>query len=376
MKKSRLQRTLEALQKTPLNEFMGTGTPAGAAMDQRPDASGLRGKGAKFNFVPRDDSGEGWPYEDDGYMMYGRSMGNKGRDRGDRPGEHMGAPLTPRYQSTWESGPGMDESPDYDESQRHGHDKYRNVWKDTPDGREWTKLNNESMGAPFVNSPGNKLVSMDGPQHNVLHFSSNEEDMLPKKDNRGAANMYGGPGTIPGQGSSGRGWSSSPTFGDNPNDVWKPPQKEENDMKLQEFFDPEPIQAEKIDNPKQDYLKDQSDGDIENKVGQIYGDEDDNDDFSEELPSLQDLGIEPGDGFHPEDDDGFTDRLGSTTISLVPNAGFGGEFVSSPDKMGGARGTYGLHSDSKGSDDLVDKRSAWDVIELIVQNIKKSEEDL
>ena len=38
---------------------------------------------------------------------------------------------------------------------------------------------------------------------------------------------------------------------------------------------------------------------------------------------------------------------------------------------------YGIHTDGKRTPpDLVDKRSAWDVIELIVQKIRSSGEDL
>ena len=145
------------------------------------------------------------------------------------------------------------------------------------------------------------------------------------------------------------GWANMPA---RPEDEEDP---EKNPMKLREFFDPSPVPVEEIENPAQDHFGDQDDEDLENQMMP-----DEPEDFD---PSI-------------EDPESFQGRLGGTSIAIVPNMGHGGEFVSTPDKMGAARGTYGMHSDSKQPSDLVDKRSAWDVIELLVQNIKNSGEEV
>jgi len=368
VKKPTLIQLLTELNSKPLEEFAGTGSPAGAAMDQRPDMSGFRGKGANFNFKPRNDQGPEWPYEDDGYMQYGKSMGNKGRDRGSRPGEDLsGGPPTPRYQSTWEGGPEeVEESPDYEESQRHGLDKYRNVWRDTPDGKQWTKQNQdveEGMGSPGRIGP---FAPMDGPSMSSGRDArpvkdEDGEDVSqqvitpPYRDMSGPGNMWGGPGNIPG---TTGGWANMPP---RPEDEDDP---EKNPMKLREFFNPEPIPVQEIDNPEQDHFKDQTDDELE---GQIEtGDEEEM-----KASAIDDADFDPS----IEDQDSFSDRLGGTSISIVPNLGKGTEFMSSPDKMGGARGTFGLHSDGAGTPDIVDKSSAWDVLQNVVAAMgKKSEE--
>jgi hypothetical protein len=361
MKKRTLRESLERLQELDFVPGVSMAVPdANYTLSQR-------------NFHPWEEPTE-WPYEDDASTVGGpaNATGDTGQSGVGRGGVGMGGRAdvsggtrvpSGEYEKTWQ----QDESPDYDEEQRHGLDKYRNVWRDTPDGKEWTKLNNEAMGMPMQIGP---VPPMDGPQHDVLHFSSGteEEDMLAAQDNRGPATQWGGPSTIPGQS---RGWAASTTIGDDPGSVWKvPDEKEDDNMKMHEFFCPEPVPVEEIDNPDQDGLKDQSDADIEP----------DHEEHEEELDGpegLTDLGVEPGDGFEPErPDPGFTGRLGGTSIKIVPKMGPAGEFVGSPDQMGAARGTYGMHTDGKQTQDLVDKRSAWDVIELLVQNLKNSGEDL
>jgi len=377
MKRKSLTEFLDDLNEAPLEEFAGTGSPAGAAMDQRPDMSGFRGKGAAFNFKPRNDAGTEWPYEDSAYAQYGRSMGNKGRDRGDRPGEDLsGGPPTPKYQNTWEGGPEeVEESPDYEESQRHGLDKYRNVWRDTPDGKQWTKQNQdveEGMGSPGRIGP---FAPMDGPSMQSFGRDAKPvkdvdgDDVSPEvitppyRDMSGPGNMWGGPGTIPG---ATGGWANMPP---RPEDEDDP---EKNPMKLREFFNPEPIPVEEIDNPEQDHLEDQSDDELEGQM--------DSEEPGEEMKvsaiSDKDFGDEEG-GFDPsiEEPDSFSDRLGGTSISIVPNLGKGSEFISSPDKMGAARGTFGLQADGGKGNDIVGKSSAWDVLQKVVTAMSQNSEE-
>lgn len=342
-----LAEALDLLQEEFLDEFAGTGSPGGAAAVDRPDTSGVRMRGAPQNYKPRKDAGPQWPYEDDNLTMYGHSMGNKSRDRGDRPGEDVsGGPPTPKLQHTWEGA-------DWDELQRHGDDKLRNVWKDTPDGKRWSEMNNEAMGSPTQTGP---VSPMDGPQHDVLHFSSGTEegDMLPDQMNTGPAGQWGGPGTIPGQS---RGWAASPAMGDD-HGVWGIPRdkKEEGHMKLREFFDPSPVPTEGIDNPGQDHFKDQSDEDLEADVDRTYGGGESNDDFAE--PPEGALG---GD----EEDGGFTGRLEPTSIFVLPKMGQGTEFLADPTTHGAARGTYGIHTDST-DHELVSKGTAWDVLQRVI----------
>ncbi len=351
------------------------------------------------NFDPVNEPGS-WPYEDDSETEQGpaNATGETGQSGVGRGGvgwggrsDKSGGTRRPSaaYDRTWQQEdidrfgrPGrqvrwrkidggwtlgmFDESPDYDEEMRHGKDKYRNVWCDTPDGKRWTRLNRESMGSPMQVGP---VPSMDGPQHNVLRFSDDDiDDMLARQDNRGPAGQWGGPSTVPAQS---RGWSASPAFGDKPEDVWRvPDEKEENAMKLREFFCPEPVPVEEVDNPDQDHFKDQSDARIEDRIEEPAGDEEHDEGDG---ASLQGLGIEPGDGFEPSDDEnGFAGRLGGSTISIVPSTGPAGEFLMSPDKMGAARGTYGIHTDSKKPNDLVDKQSAWDVLQWVVASMGKN----
>ena len=383
MKKLTLTDSLKRLNSRPLNEFAGTGSPAGAAMDQRPDMSGFRGNGAKINFDPRNDAGPEWPYEDDGYMAYGQTMGNKGRDRGDRGGEDVsGGPPTPKLQSTWEGGPDeVEEGADYDEQQRHGDDKYRNVWRDTPDGKDWTKLNNESawsvvegMGSPGRVGP---FAPMDGPSHGMGRDAGPVEDengdpitpqQLPTKykDMSGPGNMWGGAGTVPG---ATGGWANAPYRPEDDQDPRKNP------MKLKEFFSPAPVPVEEVENPDPRHDHDQSDEDVESQIDANFGSQD-NDEEGEELMGPPGPGLEDMDDMMGDHDDmgppGFTGRLGGMSLNVLPRPGAAGEFVSSPDKLGAARGTFGLHTDGSQPNDVVDKSSAWDVLQKVVSALNSN----
>jgi len=280
--------------------------------------------GFRRNFDPVKKSGE-WPYdtaeaedseapEKTGQSGIGRGgIGWGGRDD---VGGGVREPSS-AYLKTWQ----QDEGADWEEEQRHGDDKYRNVWRDTPEGEEWTEMNNEAMGSPSVNSPGNTLSAMDGPQHDVLNFSGSVDDMLPKNNPNGPGNMWGGPDMIPGQV---RSWGNSPKMGGNPEDPWRVP--EERDMKLREFFNPEPVTAEEIDNPAQDHLEDQGDDELE---------------------------LDASAATEPED------------IEIIPHLGQPTDFVMSPTGFGNARGSFGMHTDAV-DHDLVDKGSAWDVLQKVV----------
>jgi hypothetical protein len=142
---------------------------------------------------------------------------------------------------------------------------------------------------------------------------------------------------------------------DDPDSVWKIP--EERDMELKEFFDPSPIKPEPLTNDDQQYLNDQTDEDLESKIDRIWPDDDDSCEFGDEQDE-EDGGEERS----------FAGRYGGETIMMIPNMGKGVDFVMSPDKFGAARGTYGMHTDNKkvASSDLLDKRSAWDILQHVI----------
>jgi hypothetical protein len=347
MKKRPLVESLDMLQEELLAEY---DFMAGPGMIDRPEAAGDKNyntlRGASKNFQSFDDNGSAWPYEDDGEVSLGIPSweGGKGAwGRGDRPGSDVsGGPPTPRYQSTWAGGPDeVEEGADWDELQRH-NEPVRNVWRDTPDGKRWSEMNNEAMGVPFQTGA---VAPMDGPSLSSARDARPVEDengdpispehIPPKvKDMSGPGNMWGGPGTVPG---ATMGWANMPPRPEDENDP------EKNPMKLREFFDPTPVPPGEIENLGQDYFKDQTDEELE--------------------PD-----IEP-EGMGIDDPDSFSGRLGGTSIFVMPKLGPGGEFVSSPDGRGSARGTYGLHSDGKQAGDMVDKRSAWDILQQVISNM-------
>lgn len=364
MKRRSLAEAAERLQEELLFEY---DFMAGPGMVDRPEAAGDRNyntlRGAPRNFAARTDKGGEWPYEDDGEMNYGVPSwegGNWAWGRGDRPGTDVsGAPPTPRDQSTWEGGPDeVEESADWDEMQRHGDEKYRNVWRDTPDGKQWTQMNNEAMGQPLQVGA---VAPMDGLQHNTGKDADPVEDeegkpIVPKntfqqtytKDMSGPAGQWGGPETIPGQS---RGWAEPPGEGEDENSVWKVPE-ERDPMKLREFFDPAPVPVREEDEPEQHEDGDERPEGVGERDGGDMGPETLQADFGEESP---------------EHEDSFGDRLGGTSLFVLPNMGQDSEFVSTPDKMGAARGTFGMHMDGKEKGgELVDKRSAWDVLQSVI----------
>jgi hypothetical protein len=340
------------------------------------------------NFDTQDRGGE-FPYDEEGDGVSGgpqnaqgdgqAGVGRGGVGLGGRP-DHSGGIRQPSaaYTATWDH---TDEGADWDEEQRHGGDR-RNLWRDTPDGQTLQKQVKqgeeelpESMGAPMQTGP---VAPMDGPQHNVLNFSGSVSDMLPQDDKRGTNNMWGGAGTIPG---GDRGWASSPTMGDDPNSVWNVPK--ESTMRLKEFFDPSPIETEPLSNQGQDYLNDATDDELEDRVNPGQDDapprmglnmfRDDHDEQEAGDDEEQHAGgVEgpEGDG----DEGSFAGRYGGETIMMMPNVGHGVDFMMSPDKFGAARGNYGMHTDGndRGSPEVLDKRSAWDVLQHVITAMAKS----
>ena len=210
-----------------------------------------------------------------------------------------------RYTSTWQT----DEVHDAGKEEMDRHGQPRNVWKDTPDGENWTEMNNEAMGTPINFTMSNRGGNMMG--HNLPGTSRNEPE---------ARKNF-----IP----------------------------EDEEMNLKEFFDPSPIEVEAIDNPGQDNLKDQTDDDLENKIDRNYGLES-NDDFAQPPPSP--LGDEEG-----EDDIG-----GMISISSPPTS-VGA--LMDPPKPGGLVPPGGMGGD------VVDKASAWDVLQKVVNALGKNLND-
>lgn len=314
--------------------------------------------GKRRNFDPTDHDDD-FPYDEEGDGVAGgpqnaqgdgqSGIGRGGVGWGGRP-DHSGGVRQPSatYQSTWDT---TDEGAEWDEEQRHGGDR-RNLWRDTPDGKTLKhKIDQdeeelgEAMGTPTQTGP---VAPMDGPQHNVLNFSGSIDDMLPKDPELGPATQWGGSGMVPG--TSG-GWATDPSAPDRQKFV-----PEEGDMKLKEFFDPAPPETEPLENQGQDYMNDATDDEIETKI-----DVDVDTSGDEHAGSVEE----------PEGDDepqSFSGRYGGETLMMIPNVGKGVDFVMSPDKFGAARGTYGMQADGKdkSAGDMLDKRSAWDVLQRIV----------
>jgi hypothetical protein len=337
--------------------------------------------GKRRNFDPTD-SGEEFPYDEprgngpqnaqgDGQQGVGRG----GVGWGGRP-DHSGGVRQPSaaYTSTWDT---TDEGADWDETQRHGGDR-RNLWRDTPDGKTLKKQVGdqeeeaipESMGAPMQTGP---VAPMDGPSmHTARGYGTGSlEDPMPSNQdmNNGPGNMWGGPGTIPG---TSRSWAQSPTLGDDPNNVWNVPK--ESNMKLKEFFDPSPVETEPLTNPGQDYLNDATDEELEDRANP--GQDEEPSDLAAAFGAGEEEehagSVEEPDG--GEDPESATGRYGGENIVMMPNIGRGIDFVMSPDKFGAARGTYGMHTDGrdKAQADMLDKRSAWDVLQHVITAMAKS----
>lgn len=353
-----------------------------------PDFNYTVGRRRNFDPVDHDDN---YPYDEEGDGVSGgpqnaqgdgqSGVGRGGVGWGGRP-DHSGGVRAPSatYDATWDH---TDEGADWDEEQRHGGDR-RNLWRDTPDGKVLRKQVSqeeipESMGSPTQIGP---VAPMDGPQHNVLNFSGSVSDMLPGNEmgmRGGVGNMWGGPGMIPG---GTNGWANDPNRGGDPDSKWNVPK--ESTMKLKEFFDPKPIETEPLENQGQDYLNDATDDELEDRVhpgqddepprglGDFFaaGEHEEQETGEEEAEHAG--GVEGPDG--EEEEGSFAGRYGGETIMMMPNVGRGVDFVMSPDKFGAARGSYGMHTDGKDrtSPEMLDKRSAWDVLQHVITAMAKS----
>lgn len=400
-------------------------------------------KGAKKNFMitrgPDTDAYEdGGPPNSQGYGQQG--IGRGGVGWGGRPDVSGGTRVpSAAYENTWDeedndpnkSGtevfPGVEEGADFDEIGRHG--AMRNLWRDTPDGKDVRDTVNdeevtEAMGSPSRIGPS---APMDGP---AMH---NGRSARPVKDVDGEdvsarnipdipdpmigpGNMWGGPGIVPGMT---KGWANAPV-------KQRKNQRENAMMRLYEFFDPRPIAVEEIDNPDQDKHGDSTDDEFDLGVDdsgtghESYSDDVDPDHFDDDMikfsvsaddapldgeagqdgddreePDSTELSFDVGDGtgFDVPDDltshdgevaqgpdgadepESLAGRYGGDNIMLMPHAGHGSEFVSSPTAMGAARGNYGMQADgASGGAELVGKSSAWDVLHKVVNAL--GEEDV
>lgn len=259
------------------------------AMD-RPDTSGVRYRGGQNNFVPLDDKEPGWPYDSDSNVVMGQPTGPTGMSRGNRPGTDVhGGPLTPyEYERTQD------------------------------DGEQDRELG-EAMGVP-----SNVAMAYKG---------------------------GGGMGSsIPG---ANVGWAKAP-----PN----PKNDEEDSVDLDQFFGgkkegsrhflPETPQTEPIANMGQDYLKDQTDEDLESRIDRVWG-RDDNENF-----------IDPETSTEPEDIK-FAAQLGR------------GAFSSNPSGNGSARGNFGMIPDSFDPSELLNGNgSAWEDIQISIKRAAPVGDDL
>ena len=341
-----LTEELERLQEEPIGPYMGYTEPV------RFDTSGARTLNPnKFN--PRawqavDNSETDWPYDEDTRTGPANATGRTGQSGVGRGGVGWGGredvsggvrEPSARYRSTWE----QNEGAEWEEDQRHGDG--RNLWRDTDTGKHVKKvIDNEEEG--MTESYWTKLSEAMGTPYNFTQAYGHGNNMTA--------------GTNPGVQS---GWARSPNLGE-----------EEDEMKLSEFFDPSPVKVEEIDNPGQDNFKDQSDEEIEPEFSGRHADGSDDEEDSDS-PEIEIQGTMDADG--AED---LASQLRSAAeepentssdfenIMMIPNSGHATEFLMSPTKMGAARGSYGLKSDSiGGGNEIVDKSSAWDILAKVVR---------
>lgn len=293
-----------------------SGWISGPTLSMAPDASGFRGQGARKNFVPNEfDNAEGeWPYENDDEMHYGQAVGPQGLDRTSNAGADVhGGPLVPKFQDTWEGGPGNEE----DSEDKQGLEgKFDD--KGEEEGEEEV---DEAMGTPYNFGQGMK----------------------------GGGGMGG---VTPGTGGSFAHSNATFQYPDE-DEAPSPP-------KLSDCFDPAPIDPEMPQNPDQDYLNDSTDEDLENRIETAYGaveDEPETDEMDTFDPHVD---MEAGTELNVSGDP-FEKLLGMSTP--------GGDFMMTSDKAGQARGLYGMQpgTDQGG---LFPKRSAWEEVELALDGMQ------
>lgn len=379
-------------------EFLQEHDPLISADSPASDNTGARGPRPRLtnprSWIPIDDknpfpydamAGEG-PANASGHTGM-QGIGRGGIGLGGREDVHSGVrEPSAIYNDTWQQDD-VDESADFEELERHGDP--RNLWRDTPDAKnlrdkiegdlETESVWLEAMGSPTQTGP---VAPMDGPSMSLgrsakpVKDEDGEEispDYMPDPVDpmRGPNNMWGGAGTVPG---ATRGWANAPAN-------QKKIRRENLTMRLREFFDPSPIAVEEIDNPEQDQHGDSTDDEIER------GDEDGMESDEVEV----EIGADDFDGM--EDEGGIEDLIGKLSsmadtepgdgqdigapngnIAMTPKMG-PTNFVASPDKMGSARGTFGLHSDSQGAGSVTQKSSAWDVLKKVVDAMGEEDEE-
>lgn len=267
-------------------DFMG-----GPGMDNRPDYTSGERHGKKWNFTPMQGAAMGGgpanATGDTGQQGVGRGGVGWGGRKDVSGGIRQPSAV---YDKTWQTDEVHDAG--QDEMERHGTP--RNLWRDTPDGKEWTEMNNEAMGTPINFGMANKAGNMTG--HTL---PSSEREPAAKKN-------------------------------------WIP---EEEEMNLREFFDPSPIPVEEVDNPAQDHFKDGSDEDLETKIDKGFGT------GMDDVPQA--------------DDDDEEMSIQAARMTIMPPAGPGGLLPPG----GGAGG------------EVVDKASAWDVLQKVVDALGKNLND-
>jgi len=159
--------------------------------------------------------------------------------------------------------------------------------------------------------------------------------------------MWGGPGTVPG---ATGGWANAPFRPEDENDP------EKNPMKLREFFNPEPVPVDEVENDNPFHSEDQSDDEIDGPEMELGGEieKDDDDDFGSSpmpmpMPPPEIGHGGPGIGGSP----GI--RLGGHSLNVLPK--------SPPLGLGGPGGQT----------DIVQKSSAWDVLQKVVDALGDDE---
>lgn len=406
-----------------------------------PDANYTLGQ---RNFHSQEEPAE-WPYEDDsnggGPANASDKLGQRAAGRGDgrgRPNVSGKNEPSSAYLKTWQT----DESYE-DRGKKDRHGAPRNLWSDTPDGEQWTDMNNESFkgsvwdlieaagnspfddktnktaqkvqaaasgfgsllsagsGASVVKAPGStshdSAIANVGNQLSILAdrdqqlaksgldkisqgqpISPEERQAMFKLKRTdpqswkqalqqrqlnnthlqpyGLREAMGTPTNFTMSNRSGNMMGHNlPGTSRNEPTARKNFIPEEEEMNLKEFFDPNPIPVEGVENDNPDHKKDQSDDDLENKIDRNYGLES-NDDFGEPPPS-------------PLDHD---DEEGMIAIKGTMDAPGAQEFMST---LASPAGPGGLLPPGGAGGEVVQKSSAWDVLQKVVDALGKNLND-
>ena len=398
MRKRNLIESLESLQEY---DFMG-----GPGMEFRPDystgARDPRNSPKNFKSYVGAASGDG-PWNAQGRGPQG--VGRGGVGWGGRPDDSGGPPL-PRFQGTWEGAEeAVEEGADWDELQRHG--RHRNIWRDTEMGKEikhdlerdesenelseqWdmtlevisTSMDLLESASSWMGEAMGSPTQLGQSRPTDFPLSHTGRDARPVVNTDGTSDVPEAnpldPRLVDPQTGPGTQWGAH-TFGDR-SARHNLTNEENRDMNIREFFDPKPVAVEEIDNPDQDKHGDstddeleagdhdgmENDGDEEEEL-QVVGSDDDGDDLTDLVQQLTGMSdSEPGDG----------DDLGAPAGNIMLSPKFGQtDFVMSPDRMGSARGLYGMHSDGAGHASVTDKSSAWDVLKKVIDAMSQEEDD-